>query len=158
MGPDLCRHISLYADSFIYADGHLQHVDTSYTDGSTPVAHLYVDSIFPSADGLRPSAYLLFPVVNMIGALDDSRWVWRGKHEERKAKGLRHMSRKFKTSAPHRPPLDLKVDDVVIFVKPAVHDLIAVRELLAFFGAVSGLMVNFPENLSDTDHTAGEGR
>jgi hypothetical protein len=51
------------------------------------------------------------------------------------------MSRKFKTSAPHRSPLDLKVDDVVIFVKLAVHDLI-VRELLAFFGAASGLIVN----------------
>jgi hypothetical protein len=51
-----------------------------------PVAHVYVDSICPSADGLSPSAYLLFPVV-VIGALDDNRWVWRGKHEERKAKG-----------------------------------------------------------------------
>ena len=34
-------------------------------------------------------------------------------------------------------------DDVALFVKPLVHDLVAVRELLNLFGEVSRLMVNY---------------
>jgi hypothetical protein len=39
--------------------------------------------------------------------------------------------------------LSIYADDVVLFVKPAVLDLVAVREVLALFGEASGLCVNY---------------
>jgi hypothetical protein len=39
--------------------------------------------------------------------------------------------------------ISIYADDVVIFVKPTVQDLVAVRELLALFGEASGLQVNY---------------
>ncbi|KAM0925606.1 hypothetical protein ACQ4PT_004084 [Festuca glaucescens] len=39
--------------------------------------------------------------------------------------------------------LSIFVDDVVLFVKPTMHDLVTVRELLRVFGEVSGLRVNY---------------
>jgi hypothetical protein len=39
--------------------------------------------------------------------------------------------------------VSIYADDVVIFVKPEVQDLVAVRELLALFGDASGLKVNY---------------
>jgi hypothetical protein len=39
--------------------------------------------------------------------------------------------------------VSIYADDVVIFVKPEVQDLVAVRELLALFGHASGLKVNY---------------
>jgi hypothetical protein len=44
--------------------------------------------------------------------------------------------------------VSIYTDDVVIFIKPAVQDLIVVRELLAFFGVASGLMVNYRKTLA----------
>jgi hypothetical protein len=39
--------------------------------------------------------------------------------------------------------LSIFADDVVLFVKPFVFDLVAVREILAVFGMASGLTVNY---------------
>jgi hypothetical protein len=39
--------------------------------------------------------------------------------------------------------VSIYADDVVIFIKPTVQDLVATRELLSVFGAVSGLHVNY---------------
>jgi hypothetical protein len=39
--------------------------------------------------------------------------------------------------------VSIYADDVVIFIKPTVQDLVAVRELLACFGTASGLRVNY---------------
>jgi hypothetical protein len=44
--------------------------------------------------------------------------------------------------------VSIYADDVIIFIKPAVQDLIAVRELLAFFGVASGLVVNYRKTLA----------
>ncbi|KAM0880624.1 hypothetical protein ACQ4PT_033459 [Festuca glaucescens] len=43
----------------------------------------------------------------------------------------------------HIQRLSIYADDVVIFVKPHVPDLVAIRELLRMFGMASGLHVNF---------------
>jgi hypothetical protein len=39
--------------------------------------------------------------------------------------------------------LSIFADDVVVFVKPTVRDLVTVRELLKIFGDASGLRVNY---------------
>jgi hypothetical protein len=39
--------------------------------------------------------------------------------------------------------ISIYIDDVIIFLKPSVQDLVAVREMLSAFGAVSGLHVNY---------------
>jgi hypothetical protein len=39
--------------------------------------------------------------------------------------------------------ISIYADDMVIFIKPTVQDLVATRELLSVFGAVSGLHVNY---------------
>jgi hypothetical protein len=39
--------------------------------------------------------------------------------------------------------ISIYADDVIIFVKPSVQDLVAIRELLAMFGTASGLHVNY---------------
>ena len=38
--------------------------------------------------------------------------------------------------------ISIFADDVALFVRPWVHDLTVVRELLKIFGMVSGLQVN----------------
>jgi hypothetical protein len=39
--------------------------------------------------------------------------------------------------------VSIYADDVVIFIKPTVQDLVVIRELMSVFGAVSGLQVNY---------------
>jgi hypothetical protein len=51
--------------------------------------------------------------------------------------------------------ISIYADDVVIFVKPTVQDLVAVRELLALFGEASGLQVNYRKTFGDTHQSWG---
>jgi hypothetical protein len=43
----------------------------------------------------------------------------------------------------HLQRLSIFADDVVIFLKPSLGDLVAVREMLLLFGKASGLRVNY---------------
>ena len=53
--------------------------------------------------------------------------------------------------------LSIYADDVVVFVKPQIQDLVVIRKLLRIFGGASGLQ--FPEDVCDTNQSrrTGEG-
>jgi hypothetical protein len=48
--------------------------------------------------------------------------------------------------------LSIFADDVVLFVKPKIGDLVTVRELLRIFGGASGLKVNYQKTAATLIH------
>jgi hypothetical protein len=52
----------------------------------------------------------------------------------------------------HIQRISLYADDVVLFCKPKLSDLVAIREMLQIFGGASGLRVNYAKSLATLIH------